>query len=107
MALAKRSEGTAKEHVDYKVQVTRATQFESGAVGFDMTVNGVKIYNCTAKTVKSKKTGEDVDLINFPEYKSKNGEYYSYAWFPISLDLKESIINQINGILENKTNSNK
>ena len=86
---------------DYRVTILRATQFESGSVGFDMEVNGVRIYNCTAKTVKSKKSGEDVDLIDFPYYKGKNGDkYYNYAWFNISFELKQEIIEKINAMLK-------
>lgn len=98
MAL-KKNEGNKEVKATYEVTVLRAKQFENGSVGFDMEVNGVKIYNCFARTVKSKKSGEDVDIIDFPQYKAKNGEYYSYAFFPISFELKTDIINQINSLL--------
>ena len=101
MALKKSNESKteAGAKVEYICTVLRAKQFESGSVGFDMDVNGVKIYNCFARTVKSKKTGEDVDVIDFPQYKAKNGEYYSYAWFPMSLEVKNDIIEQVNALL--------
>ena len=95
MALGKTKKVEGQQQ-DYKVSILRATQFESGSVGFDMEVNGIRIYNCIAKTVKSKKTGEEVDLIDFPSYKGKNGDYYNYVWFNISFELRDEIIKKIN-----------
>ena len=83
----------------FNIEVTRAKRLESGSIGFDMTVNGIKIYGCFAKTVKSKKTGEDVDLVSFPQYKGTNGNYYDYVWFPMTLKDKDNIIDQINSLL--------
>ena len=100
MALKKKEQKEqATEKVNYEIIVTRAKQLESGSVGFDMTVNGIKIYGCFAKTVKSKKTGEDVDLVSFPQYKGTNGNYYDYVWFPMTFEQKEDIIKQINSLL--------
>ena len=81
------------------VEVLRAKELESGAVSFDMKVNGVTIYRCIAKSIKSKKSGEDVDVIDLPQYKGSDGKYYNYAWFPISFELRDKIIEKINSLL--------
>lgn len=101
MALGKNNQKkeVQKDERTYEVTVLRATQLESGAVGFDMEVNGVKIYNCFAKTMQNKKSGEYFTAIDFPQYKGKNGNYYSYAWFPISFSVIEKIEEQINSLL--------
>lgn len=101
MALGNTKKVEGQQQQDYKVTIIRATQFESGSVGFDMEVNGVIIYNCTAKTVKSRMSGEEVDLIYFPSYKGKDGDkYYNYVWFNITFELKQEIIEKINAMLK-------
>ena len=101
MALKKKKEQKeqATEKVNFDIKVLRAKQLDSGSVSFDMDVNGIAIYGCFAKTEKSNTTGEDVDVVNLPQYKGSNGKYYNHVWFPFSLDDKENIINQINSLL--------
>lgn len=66
------------------LEVTRAKEFSSGAVGFDCIVNGIKIYGMTYRTVQDKNTGKDVPFIAFPARKGSDDKYYSYVWFKIS-----------------------
>ena len=100
MALKKKEQKEqATEKVNFDVKVLRAKQLDSGSVSFDMTVNGITIYGCFAKTVKSSTTGEDVDVVNLPQYKGTNGNYYDYVWFPMTFEQKEDIIKQINSLL--------
>jgi DNA-binding cell septation regulator SpoVG len=79
--------------VDYKALVTRAKEVKEGSVAFDMEVNGVKIYGCWYNEYKNKK-GEDGVMLSFPSYKSGD-KYYSHCWFPISKELREDIVAQI------------
>ena len=65
------------------LEVTRATEFSSGAVGFDCTVNGIKIYGMTYRMVQDKQTGNDVPFIGFPARKGSDGKYYNNVWFKI------------------------
>lgn len=96
MALKTNKEESKK---GFSIEVTRAKALESGAVGFDVTINGIKIYNCYARTVKSKSSGEDVTVIDFPSYKGKDGKYYNLVWAPLTLESKEEIEKQINNLL--------
>ena len=65
------------------LEVTRATEFQSGAVGFDCVVNGIKIYGMTYRMVQDKKTGADVPFIAFPARKGSDDKYYNIVWFKI------------------------
>lgn len=87
--------GSSKKAEDsYNVEVTKAKEIKDGVVAFDMTVNDVSIYGCFYREYTTK-DGKDGTLISFPSYKGTNGKYYSYAWFPISKEIKESIIDQL------------
>lgn len=79
--------------VEYTVEVTRAKETKEGTVAFDMTVNGVKIYGCWYNEYKTKE-GKDGVMLSFPSYKAGD-KYYSHCWFPISKELKDNIIAQI------------
>lgn len=79
--------------VEYTVEVTRAKETKEGTVAFDMTVNGVKIYGCWYNEYKTKE-GKDGVMLSFPSYKDGD-KYYSHCWFPISKELKDNIIAQI------------
>jgi len=84
----------AAVNVDYTAEVTRAKEFDEGVVAFDMVVNGVTLYGCWYREYKNKK-GEDGSLISFPSRKGKDDKYYNDAWFPISAELKENIVGQL------------
>lgn len=78
----------------YEVKVTRATQFDDSSAGFDITVNGITIYGMIYREyVNSKK--EEGFLIDFPSRKGKDGKYYHHVFFPITLELKNDIHNQL------------
>jgi DNA-binding cell septation regulator SpoVG len=82
-----------QESKNYDVQVTRAKEVKEGSVAFDMEVNGITVYGCWYNEYKTKE-GKDGTMISFPSY--KNGDkYYNHVWFPISKELKEEIISQI------------
>ena len=90
-----------KEHkVEYVVKVLNATEWEDGGVTFSIDVNGVKIYGC--RVVEGQKDGKDYEFISLPSYPSKKDpkKYYNHAWFPISKELQEDIIKQIEKILD-------
>ena len=78
-----------KEENKNIITVTRAHQFDDGSVTFDMTVNGVAIYN--NKIVE----GSKGTFVSFPSRKGKDGKYYSYAYVQLSADDVKDIILQI------------
>ena len=82
------------ENVTYKAIVLKAKELKEGRIVFDMEVNGIKIYGCWFIEYTNKK-GEDGTIVSFPSYKGSNGEYYNYAWFPISKGIKEDIKTQL------------
>lgn len=82
-----------QESKKYDVQVTKAREVKEGSVAFDMEVNGITVYGCWYNEYKTKE-GKDGTMISFPSYKNK-GNYYNHVWFPISKELKEDIIAQI------------
>lgn len=79
-----------KNKVEYSFEVTRAYEFKSGDITFDMIVNGVSIYGCF---IRENKKGEK--FIAFPSHKGSDGKYYSYAYFPIDDDLIDDIIDAV------------
>lgn len=80
--------------VEYKVTVTKAKEIKDGKVTFDCEANGIKIYSCWYNEYKTK-DGKDGTMLSFPSYKGSDGKYYNYVWFPISQELKDDIIAQI------------
>ena len=71
----------------------------------DIEVNGVKIKNCMLKEAEVKKDGEvhkagdTVYFLNFPSEKVGN-KYYNRAWFPVSNENMQDIINQVQSLLQ-------
>jgi DNA-binding cell septation regulator SpoVG len=80
--------------VEYSVEVLKAKEVKDGKIIFDMEVNSIKIYGCWYNEYKTK-DGKDGTMLSFPSYKGSDGNYYNYVWFPISTDLKNDIIAQI------------
>lgn len=84
-------EKTKKENYDIKVK--RATEFKSGDVAFDLTVNGVTIYGCVLRE------GRNGAFISFPSRKGSDGKYYNITYFPITENTQNEIEKQINELL--------
>ena len=68
------------------LEVTRAKEFSTGAVGFDCIVNGIKIFGMTYRTVNDRNGKGEVPFIGFPARKGNDDKYYNYVWFKISDD---------------------
>ena len=79
---------------EYECIVTRAKEIKDGTVAFDMEVNGVKVYGCWYKE-GTNKDGKEYQIVNLPQEKGSDGKYYSIAWFPMSKEVRESIIAQL------------
>ena len=98
-----KAEEQQKRTYDIKVEAARATKNDS-IIMVDLDVNGVKIKSCMLKegTVKKDgekhKAGDTVYFLNFPSEKVGD-KYYNRAWFPVSNDNLEDIINQVKALL--------
>lgn len=81
----------------YSVKVTRVHVFDDKHIAFDAEVNGIQIsgMNYIEYTTKEGKEGT---MISFPQKQGKDGKWYSHCWFPISKELKEDIIKQIENL---------
>lgn len=79
---------------EYECVVTRAKEIKEGTVSFDMEVNGVKVYGCWYKE-GTNKDGKDYQIVDLPQEKGSDGKYYSIAWFPMSKEVRENIIEQL------------
>lgn len=98
----KKSNSAAVEEkkYNYEVVVTRAKEVKEGRVVFDATVNGVSVSGFVYIEYTTKE-GNEGTMISFPSVKGKkkdeNGKdvYYNTVWFPISNELKENIIKQL------------
>lgn len=79
--------------VSYKIEVTRAKQFDDGTVVFDMVINGITIYG--SRVVE----GKNGDFISFPARKGKDDNYYNHVWCKLSADDTKEIISQIEKLI--------
>lgn len=97
MGYAKKAETKtteAKDVITFKdMEFTRIHLINDDLVMFDCKVRGIQIYGMSCRHYKNDK-GEG-DIIGFPSRKSKEGKYYNEAWFPISAELKEEIVQHI------------
>ena len=88
--------------VEYTAKVIRAHQFDDGNISIDFDVNGVTIYGARYIQYKTKE-GKEGDMISLPSYKvekDKQTNYYNHVWFPMSNELKENILDQVEKILK-------
>ena len=78
------------------VKVIRANKLESGVVMFDVIIGEtVKVTGLSARPYKNE-NGEGV-VINMPARKA-NDKYFDIAFFPITSELKDDIIDQLDAI---------
>jgi len=98
-----KAEEQQKITYEIKVDAARATKNDK-IVMVDLDVNGVKIKSCMLKEAtvtkdgEKHKKGDTVYFLNFPSEKVGD-KYYNRAWFPVSNDNLEDIINQVKSLL--------
>lgn len=99
---AKTAEANAEEKKDIitidDIEVVRAAEVKENRVLFDIKVKGISISSMVLQHYTNKE-GVEGDMISFPQYKGKNDKYYTYAWFPISKEMKEQIIEKVVALL--------
>ena len=99
-----KTEAQQKRAYEIKVDAARTTKNDK-IVMIDLDVNGVKIKSCMLKedTVKKDgekhKAGDTVYFLNFPSEKVGD-KYYNRAWFPVSNENMQDIINQVQSLLK-------
>ena len=101
-----KTEKAAAEKVDYNITVTAArTTKNDQIVMVDLLVNGVSIKSCMLKELtvtkdgSKYKKGDTCYVLNFPSEKSGD-KYYNRVWFPVSNDNMETILSQVQSLLE-------
>ena len=98
-----KAEEQQKITYEIKVEAARATKNDK-IVMVDLDVNGVKIKSCMLKEATvtkdgdKHKKGDTVYFLIFPSEKVGD-KYYNRAWFPVSNDNLEDIINQVKSLL--------
>lgn len=100
MAIKKTTKKVATEDNQvYDVEILRAKDLSKDgktSIALDMKVNGVKIYSCWYRVYEDrKKPGEEKGFIAFPSRQGSDGNWYQYAWFPISEELLKDLEGQI------------
>lgn len=112
MAFVKKAKDQEQETttgVNYSIQVTRARIVKDGLCFFDMVVNGVTIYGCTARDYRNAE-GKEGTMISLPSYKGtdkdgkeivKDGKpvYYNHVFFPMSAAARADILKQIESLV--------
>lgn len=94
----KRTNTDKGDALEYVVKVKSAKEMQSGDIALTMDVNGVVLYNCFYIT-RNGKNGE-FNMIQFPQYKGKNGNYYNYCYFKITDEMLADIEKQIEEVLQ-------
>lgn len=93
MAIKRTNTNTNKEekkmenNMKYAVKVSNVKKItnRAGCYRFQLEVNGVNIYGMKYIHYTTK-AGKEGDLISFPSYKGRDGEYYNNCWFPCVSD---------------------
>lgn len=103
MALSKKKASGEKQtitHVFTDVRVVRAHDFGNGQIAFDAVFNDlVQVYGM--KYIEgTKHDGTEYSFVSFPQIKGKDGNYYNRVYLVIDDDLKESIISQLEILLD-------
>ena len=93
MALKKKAEAAEEK---FEIKVTRAHEFKSGDISFDMVVNGINIYNCTYMN-ESEKVKQP--FVSFPSRKGSDGKYYAFVWFKVTDEILSEIEKGIEAVL--------
>lgn len=91
----------AQKEATFVATVKRVKDFTKDgniSVTFDMEVNGIMIYGLWYREGTSKE-GKGYEMISFPSHKGNDDKYYNYAYFKISKELQEDIVNQIQNML--------
>lgn len=96
--LTKKASTAEEIKVNYDFEVLKARQINDNTASFDLKVNGVTIYGMIYREYTNSK-GEEGTMITFPSRKGSDNKYYAHAFFPITLDLKNKIINDVIHIL--------
>ena len=94
----KEKESKEKTERRYEVEVTKAHEFKSGDIGFDMVVNGINIYGCVYLNENPEKNIKD-PFISFPSRKGSDGKYYNHVYFKITDELFSEIEKGIEAVL--------
>lgn len=94
----KTNEKKTEEVIDHDVKIDRANDIEK-CIMFDMTVNGIKIYGCSYRTLQRHDGSGEFAKIGFPSRKGSDGNYYANAWFKISDKDLEAIEKGIESLL--------
>ena len=94
-----------QQKITYEIKVEAARETKNDKIVMvDLDVNGVKIKSCMLKEAtvtkdgEKHKKGDTVYFLNFPSEKVGD-KYYNRAWFPVSNDNLEDIINQVKSLL--------
>lgn len=94
----------AKQEYVVKVDAARTTKNDS-IVMIDLDINGVKVKSCMLKEVEctkdgtAHKKGDICYVVNFPSEKGKNGKWYNTVWCPLSNDIIDDIVKQVQSLL--------
>ena len=94
MAVARKK---IKDSAQFKVEVLRAKELQSGDIALDLKVNGVDIYG--SFYVTREVDGKETSFISLPSRKGSDGKWYKYVYFPVSDDMLADIEKQIEAVI--------
>ena len=86
---------TPIELKDFEVKNVRVVEGKNGDLVFlTLVLNGVTVNNCR---IANSKNG---DFVSFPQYKGKDGNYYSYVYAPLSDEDTKNICEAVQAELD-------
>lgn len=84
------------EGATFAVSRVRVIEGRNGDfVIFTLNINGVDINSCRIAS------GKNGDFVSFPQYRGRDGKYYSYAWARISEEQNEQICQLVQEAINN------
>ena len=87
---ATKKEFTPMDVRDFEVKNVRVVEGKNGDLVFlTLVLNGVTVNNCRIAN------GKNGDFVSFPQYKGKDGNYYSYVYAPLSDEDTKNIIDAV------------
>ena len=70
-------------------QIGRVKMWDNGGITFDLTINGITIYNCRVVEF------EAGDFISFPSRKGNDGKYYNHVFVKLSAEDTKMILDAV------------
>lgn len=95
----KNAEKEVRTNWEIKVLKVTPRQNKEGCYRFNAQINGITIYSMDYITYTAK-GGNQKSFIAFPQYQSKDGNYYNHVYFPVNDPANKAAFQEIENQIE-------